>query len=114
MGGTCGSGQQGLANREVAVCLCLGSSNHHRTTRSRVGSWEHGSHCLWGTKAETKVVERGSYLPLSTRPFPFQKTSAFAYSCMPTRHRLLLLVSSHGRMGALGSDQGRNPRDGGG
>jgi hypothetical protein len=50
----------------------------------------------------------------SYEAFLFQKTLAFASSCIPTCRRLLLLVSSHGGMGALGSDRGRDLEDEGG
>jgi hypothetical protein len=103
----------GQAYREVAVHLHLESGNHHRTVRSHVGSCECSSRHSWGTKVETEEAERGSYLLLPVKPFPFYKTSASAHSCMPTHHHLLLLVS-HGRMGALGSDQGGDLDDGGG
>jgi hypothetical protein len=104
VGSVRGLAQLGRADREVVVRLHLRSANHRCIVRSHVGSWEHSSRRSQGTKVEIEEAEKGSYLPLLVKPFPFQKTSAFACPHMPTCCHLLLLAFSHGRMGGLRSD----------
>jgi hypothetical protein len=106
-------GPRGQADREVTVCLCLGSDNYRRAVHR---SWDCGSMvaAARGVLKQSQRGGEGELPPISGETFPLpKKTLLSSCSCVPA-HRHLPSLAPHGGIGAISGYRGRDPEDGGG